>query len=81
MYAGCRWLTPVTLATQEAAIRRISVQSQPGQIVRVTLSHQNQSQKQQKKTGRVAQGLKALSPNPQYCIKQKRERKKKKGML
>jgi hypothetical protein len=31
--AGHRWLTPVILATQEAAIRRIVVQSQPGQIV------------------------------------------------
>jgi hypothetical protein len=27
------WLTPVILATQEAEIRRISVRSQPGQIV------------------------------------------------
>jgi hypothetical protein len=26
---GCRWLTPVLLATQEAEIRRITVQSQP----------------------------------------------------
>jgi hypothetical protein len=27
---GCRWLTPVVLATQEAEIRRIAVQSHPG---------------------------------------------------
>jgi hypothetical protein len=32
------WRTPVILATQEAEIRRITVQSQPGQIVLKTLS-------------------------------------------
>jgi hypothetical protein len=32
------WLTPVTSATWEAEIRRIAVQSQPGQIVCETLS-------------------------------------------
>jgi hypothetical protein len=31
--AECWWLTSVILATQEAEIRRITVQSQPGQIV------------------------------------------------
>jgi hypothetical protein len=36
--AGSRWLTSVILTTQEAAIRRIVVQSQPGQIVQETLS-------------------------------------------
>jgi hypothetical protein len=36
--AGRRWLTTVILATQEAEIRRIAVQSQPGQIVCETLS-------------------------------------------
>jgi hypothetical protein len=32
------WLTPVILPTQEADIRRIKLQSQPGQIVHETLS-------------------------------------------
>jgi hypothetical protein len=29
--AGCRWLTPVILPTQEAEIRKITAGSQPGQ--------------------------------------------------
>jgi hypothetical protein len=32
------WLTPIILATQEAEIRRITVQSQPRQIIPETLS-------------------------------------------
>jgi hypothetical protein len=32
-----QWLTPVILVTQEAEIRRITVPSQPRQIVRKTL--------------------------------------------
>jgi hypothetical protein len=35
------WLTPVILAIQEAEIRRIMVQSQPGQMVHKTLSQKN----------------------------------------
>jgi hypothetical protein len=36
--AGCQWLIPVILVTQEAEIRRIVVESQPRQIVLETLS-------------------------------------------
>jgi hypothetical protein len=43
--AGCQWLTPIILTTEEAEIRRIDVQSQPGQIVLETLSRKNPSQK------------------------------------
>jgi hypothetical protein len=39
------WLTPVILTTPEAEIRRISVRSQPGQIVLETLSRKTPSQK------------------------------------
>jgi hypothetical protein len=43
--ARCQWLTSVILVTQEAEIRRIMVQSQPGQIVHETLSRKNSSEK------------------------------------
>jgi hypothetical protein len=45
---------PVILATWEAEIRKITIQSQLGQIVGETLSQKNPSQK--KRAGRVAQG-------------------------
>jgi hypothetical protein len=41
--ARCWWLTPVILITQ-AEIKRILVQSQPGQAVYETLSQKNPSQ-------------------------------------
>jgi hypothetical protein len=40
-----QWLIPVILTTQEAEIRRITVQSQPRQMVHETLSQKNPSQK------------------------------------
>jgi hypothetical protein len=52
LLAGCRGLKHVILASQEAEIRRIVVQSQPGQIAHETLSRKNPSQK---KAGGVAQ--------------------------
>jgi hypothetical protein len=36
--AGHQWLTPIILATKEAEIKRIKVQSQPGQTVLKCLS-------------------------------------------
>jgi hypothetical protein len=32
--AVCQWLTPVILVTQEAEIRKITVQNQPGKTVK-----------------------------------------------
>jgi hypothetical protein len=43
--AGHRWLMHIILAIQEAEIRKIVVQSQPGQIVHVDPILQNPSQK------------------------------------
>jgi hypothetical protein len=54
---------PVILATQEAEIRRIKVQSQPGQIVRETLS---QKTHHKKRAGGVAQS-EGPEFKPQYC--------------
>jgi hypothetical protein len=67
---GHPWLTLVILATQEEQIRRITVQSQPGQIVCETLSQKNPSQK---RAGGVAQG-EGPEFKPQYCKKKKKER-------
>jgi hypothetical protein len=59
---------PVIVATQEAEIRRIEVQSQPGQIFRETLSEKNASHK---RAGGVAQGI-GPEFKPQYCEKKKK---------
>jgi hypothetical protein len=50
------WLTPIILDTQEAEIRRITVQSQAGQIVRETLSQRKPAQY---RAGGVAQVVRA----------------------
>jgi hypothetical protein len=63
--AGHQWLTPIILATQEAEIRRITVQNHPGQIVQETLSQKKPSQK---RAGGVAQG-EGPESKPQYCKK------------
>jgi hypothetical protein len=55
---------PVILATQEAEIRRIAVQSQLGQIVRETLSRKYPSQKGLLEWLKV----KALSSSPSTSI-------------
>jgi hypothetical protein len=65
---------PVILATQEAEIRRITVRSQPGQVVHETLArktlHKNRA-------GRVAQG-EGPEFKLQYRKKKRKEKKRKK---
>jgi ABC-type transporter MlaC component len=66
---------PVILATQEAAIRRIMVQSQPRQTVCKTLSRKKQNKTKQKKpsqkrAGRVAQGI-----GPEFKLQYRQKKK------
>jgi hypothetical protein len=61
-------LKPITPATQEAGIRRVTVQSQPRQTVWETLSQKHPSQK---KASEVAQGV-GPELKPQYHQKNKK---------
>jgi hypothetical protein len=65
--ARYQWLTPVVLAIEEAQITRISVQSQPGQIVCESLS-QKKKKITKKGAGGVAQGV-GPEFKPQYSRK------------
>jgi hypothetical protein len=60
------WCFTVILATQEAEIRRITVHSQPGQIVQETPSQKKRKKKSQKRAGGVAQG-EWPEFEPHYC--------------
>jgi hypothetical protein len=67
------------LAAQEAEIRKIKVQSPPGQIVLETPSPKKKKKKpSQKRAGGVAQGV-GPEFKSQYHKKKKTERKKRKS--
>jgi hypothetical protein len=65
-----QWLMPIIPATQEAEVRRITVQSQPGQIIRETLSQRKKKHKN--RASRVAQGV-GPEFKPQYHRGQKKK--------
>jgi hypothetical protein len=65
-----QWLMPVILASQEAEIRRITLWSQPKQIVHEAQCQKNPSQK---RPGGIAQG-EGAEFKPQHCKKNRREK-------
>jgi hypothetical protein len=66
---------PIILATQEAEIRRISVQNRPGQIVHETLSQKHSIQKMASGVAQVIECLaskhETLSSSPTTAKKEK----------
>jgi hypothetical protein len=44
--AGCQWLTPIILATQETESRRSAIQSQPEKTALKTLSQKTHHKKE-----------------------------------
>jgi hypothetical protein len=68
--AGCWWLTPEIVATQEAKIRRIAGRSQPKQIV-----HENPISKNPITGNWLVKWLKikALSSSPSIAKKKKKK--------
>jgi hypothetical protein len=70
--AWCLWLTPGILATQEAQVRRIEVESQPGQIVPENLPRKYLSQKRAAVAAQVVDGLPSkreeVSSNPSSTV-------------
>jgi hypothetical protein len=78
-YARCWWLMPVILASQEAEIRRITVQSQPKQIVHETLSWKYPTTKRPGKVDQVIECLpskcEALSSNSSTAKKKNKKTK------
>jgi hypothetical protein len=69
--ARCQWLTPIILATQEAEIRRILVQSQAGQIVQDPVLKKPITKKVWWNDSRCD-----LEFKPQYHKKKRKEKKK-----
>jgi hypothetical protein len=51
--AGCWWFICIILATQEAEIRRVKVQSQSGQVIHKTLSQKKKTKTTHHKKGVV----------------------------